>query len=295
MNKHLVGFIGLGNMGRHMAINLANADISLSVFDLAGTIGRAPPNAFIARDAAHVAATADPIILSLPDGSTVHSVCEEIIAKEDALAHTIVDTSTIGINAARSVHRLLHDAGFDYIDAPVSGGTSGAREAKITMMFAGSSASLERLRPTLEPLCRNLLHVGTKPGQGQAMKVLNNFLSATAMVATAEAIIFGETQGLSMATMLEVLNVSSGRSTATSDKFPNHILVEAYDAGFTADLMQKDVDLYLESVRSIGMETTISPLIAQTWAELANQQPGVDFTRIYPHLSAKCSKNYGIS
>ena len=249
MNKHPVGFIGLGNMGRHMAINLANAGISLSVFDIAGTTERAPPNAFIARDAAHVAAIADPIILSLPNGSVVHSVCEEIIAKEDALAHTLVDTSTIGINAARSVHRLLHDAGFDYIDAPVSGGIRGAREATMAMMFAGSGASLERLRSTLEPLCGNLLHVGTKPGQGQAMKVLNNFLSATAMVATAEAIVLGETQGLNMATMLEVLNVSSGRNTATSDKFPNRILTETYDAGFSVDLMQKDVDLYLESLR----------------------------------------------
>lgn len=290
MSEHPVGFIGLGNMGRHMAANLASASFSLSVFDAAGTTERAPPNAHIARDVAHVAATADPIILSLPDGQAVHTVCEQIIASENTVTHTVVDASTIGLKAARSVYRLLHDAGFDYLDAPVSGGTSGARDATISMMFSGSSASLERLRPILEPICGNLLHVGTKPGQGQAMKVLNNFLSGTAMAATAEAIAFGETQGLKMDDMLKVLNVSSGRNTATSDKFPQRILTETFDAGFAAGLMQKDVNLYLDSVRAAGTDDAIGAVVAQIWSEFATPEPDIDFTRIYPHIVAKHSK-----
>ncbi|MCH9675800.1 MAG: NAD(P)-dependent oxidoreductase [Gammaproteobacteria bacterium] len=291
MSEHPVGFIGLGNMGRHMANNLAAAGISLSVYDAAGTTERAPPNAHIARDAAHVAATADPIILSLPDGQAVHTVCEQIIASEDTVTHTVVDTSTIGVNAARSVYRLLHDASFDYLDAPVSGGTSGARDATISMMFSGSAASLERLSPILKPLCGNLLHVGTKPGQGQAMKVLNNFLSGTAMAATSEAIAFGETQGLKMNDMLAVLNVSSGRNTATSDKFLNRILTESFDAGFSAGLMQKDVNLYLESARAAGTSDAIGTVVAQMWSEFATPQPDIDFTQIYPHIVAKDAKD----
>ncbi|MEM7254022.1 MAG: NAD(P)-dependent oxidoreductase [Pseudomonadota bacterium] len=287
MTEHPVGFIGLGNMGRHMANNLANAGFSLSVFDAAGTTERAPPNAHIARDAAHVAATADPVILSLPDGQAVHSVCEQIIASEDAVAHTVVDTSTIGINAAKSVYRLLHDAGFDYLDAPVSGGTAGARDATVSMMFSGSGASLERLRPILDPICGVLMHVGTRPGQGQAMKVLNNFLSGTAMAATAEAIAFGDTQGLKMETMLEVLNVSSGRNTATSDKFPNRILTQTFDAGFTAGLMEKDITLYLESARLAGTDDSVASVVAAMWAEFATLDAEVDFTKIYPHIVAK--------
>jgi 3-hydroxyisobutyrate dehydrogenase len=247
-----VGFIGLGNMGRPMARSLAAAGLELSVFDAAGTAERAPPGAFAATSVSHVAATADPIILSLPDANAVKKVLDEIIDHPGAVAHTVVDTSTIGVQAARAAHRTLLDAGFEYIDAPVSGGIAGAEAATITVMFAGSDSALERLIPVLRPMCGHLLHVGTRAGQGQAMKVLNNFLSGTALVATSEAIAFGLTQGLEMGRMLEVLNVSSGANTATRDKFPNRILTGTYDGGFAARLMLKDAHLPLHRRRGGG-------------------------------------------
>ncbi|MFT5391298.1 MAG: 3-hydroxyisobutyrate dehydrogenase [Gammaproteobacteria bacterium] len=280
-----LGFIGLGNMGAAMAQNLANAGADLSVFDTAGTADRAPEGAHIATSVAHVASVSDPIVLSLPDGNVVKKVIKEIVEHPGTIAHTIVDTSTIGVQAARAVHRTLLDAGFEYIDAPVSGGISGAQGASIAVMFAGSEAALKRLTPILSPMCGHLLHVGSKPGQGQAMKVLNNFLSGTAMVATSEAIAFGLTQGLDMARMLDVLNVSSGANSATRDKFPNRILTGSYDGGFAAKLMLKDVSLYLESVKGAGTPNGVAQVVYDQWLALREAEPDADFTRMFAMMS----------
>lgn len=277
-------------MGGPMARNLASAGLELSVFDATGTAERAPEGAHVATSVSHVASMADPLILSLPDGNVVKKVIDEIIEHPGSVAHTIVDTSTIGAQAARATHRSALDAGFEYIDAPVSGGVTGAQAATITMMFAGSESALERLTPVLNSMCGHILHVGTKPGQGQSMKVLNNFLSGTAMVATSEAISFGLTQGLDMARMLEVLNVSSGVNTATRDKFPTRILTETYDAGFAARLMLKDVSLYLESVKGAGTSDQLARVVFERWEELRAAEPDADFTRIFPFIAAESTE-----
>jgi 3-hydroxyisobutyrate dehydrogenase-like beta-hydroxyacid dehydrogenase len=285
-NDQLIGFIGLGNMGGPMARNLAKSGLDLIVHDKAGTSDRAPEGAKIARSVAHVASEADPIILSLPDGNAVRGVISEIVNHAGSVAHTIVDTSTIGIDAARTAHRTLVDEGFEYIDAPVSGGVSGAEAATIAVMFAGSQAAFERLSPILDPMCKNLLHVGTKAGQGQAMKLLNNFLSSTAMAATSEAIAFGVDQGLDPTVMLEVLNNSSGVNSATLDKFPNRVVPGTFDAGFTTRLMHKDISLYLEAARNSGRFTGVAEVVQQIWTDYLEKGngPDEDFTRIYPFV-----------
>jgi len=287
MGDTKVGFIGLGNMGRHMARNLAASGLELCVFDAAGTSERAPKGAQIASSVSHVASEADPVILSLPDGNIVKKVAQEIIDHPGAIAHTVVDTSTIGVQAARTAHQVLLDAGFEYIDAPVSGGVAGAEAATIALMFAGSEAAFGRLTPILSPMCGHLLHVGAKAGQGQAMKVLNNFLSGTAMVATSEAIAFGLTQGLDMERMLQVLNVSSGVNSATRDKFPNQVLTENFDGGFAARLMLKDVSLYLESVKGAGTADDVASVVFKQWSALREAEPDADFTRIYPLIAGE--------
>ena len=115
----------------------------------------------------------------------------------------------------------------------------------------------------------------------QAMKLANNFLSATTLAATSEAIAFGLGEGLEMATMLEVLNGASGRSAATSDKFPNEVLTGRYAAGFTNSLMTKDVQLYLRAVEERGRPASIGAVVASVWERFAATDPGADFTRIY--------------
>jgi len=284
------GFIGLGNMGRPMAENLAAAGRRLCVHDAAGSAERAPEGAAAVGSAAHVAAVADPILLSLPDGAAVRSVVDEIRESPNAVTHTIVDTSTIGIAAARSIGRALADDGFEYVDAPVSGGVAGAPAATLAIMFAGSSAAWNRLSSLLDPLCRHLVYVGRRPGQGQAMKVLNNYLSATAMAATSEAVSFGVRQGLEMSTMLDVLNASSGMNTATADKFPNRVLTGTFDAGFAARLLRKDVSLYVEAAAGAGVRRGVAESVFALWDEYAADHGDEDFTRVFPFVQESGDK-----
>ena len=297
MKEITFGFIGLGNMGKPMATNLANAGTRLLVHDTAGTAGtqhRAPPGAAIAGDNRAVARGADVTLLSLPDGRIVEAVAGEIAAVENRRVHAVIDTSTIGMRAARKAHAILAQAGIEYIDAPVSGGVSGAVNATIAIMFAGPHAAYERYAPTLNHVAAAVVHVGREPGLGQAMKLLNNFLSATALSATSEAIAFGESQGLDMTTMLEVLNAATGRNTATADKFPNRILTGTYDAGFTSRLMEKDLSLYLDAVQAANGERVLAVKVQKMWRQLEDAEPNADITRIYPFVRDGGFKDDGL-
>ena len=140
------------------------------------------------------------------------------------------------------------------------------------------------MQPILKCIGANVFHVGPKPGQGQTVKLLNNFLSATAMAATSEAMAFGTANGLDMNAILDVVNVSSGRNTATMDKFPNRISYEAFDGGFATKMMAKDVRLYVENVTRSKTASKIAPLVAALFAALEEAEPGSDFTRIYPFV-----------
>jgi len=126
-------------------------------------------------------------------------------------------------------------------------------------------------------------YVGPKPGQGQAVKVLNNFLSATALAATSEAIAFGTGQGIDMKTILDIVNASSGRNSATDDKFPNRILHGRFDAGFTAKLQLKDIRLYLENARAAGISDEIAEVVVDVWQRMEAAIPGADITQMYPY------------
>ena len=284
MTDYTVGFIGLGNMGGPMAANLAKAGTTLLVHDAAGTQARAPSGAGIAADNLVVARGAEVALLGLPDGEIVQTVVDEIAGVEKRRLHTVIDTSSVGIAAARKAHARLAEAGVEYIDSPVSGGVSGARNASIAVMFAGSDEAYERYAPLLQQTAAKVVQVGHEPGMGQAMKLLNNFLSGTALAATSEAIAFGEGQGLDMATMLEVLNASSGRNTATADKFLNRILHRRYDAGFTSRLMEKDIRLYLEAVDAADGKRVIAAKVHKAWLQLEDAEPNADVCRMYPFV-----------
>ncbi|MDX1514948.1 MAG: NAD(P)-dependent oxidoreductase, partial [Gammaproteobacteria bacterium] len=247
MTDKAYGFIGLGNMGRHMAANMAKKGTDLMVYDKAGTAERAPAGAARANSAAEVASRVETVFLCLPDGDIVHSVIEELLGAAPRALKRVVDTSTIGIPAAERGFETCQAMGIEYVDSPISGGVAGARNATLAVMFAGGAETFEQLSPVYRQMAGNVFRVGGRAGQGQAMKLLNNFLSGTAMAATSEAIAFGIGQGLDMKTMLEVLNVSTGRNTATSDKFVNRVLTETYDAGFLAKLLYKDIRLYREA------------------------------------------------
>lgn len=286
-----LGFIGLGQMGAPMATNLVKGGATLVCYDKAGTDERLPEGASAAGSVAEVVATTDTIFLSLPDGSIVNAVAEEIAAAADRRARVVVDLSTIGPDAAKSAASILKAAGITYIDAPVSGGKAGAEAGTITLMWGGPKADLDNHRAIVDTFCGNPFHVGDEPGHGQAVKLLNNFLSATAMAATSEAVLFGQSQGLDMKTILDVVNVSSGMNTATRDKFPSHVLTGKFEAGFFAELLNKDVQLYRKNAERAGIPMRVGGEVAQIWQDCVDAlEPQSDFTRIY-ELTRKAMKS----
>jgi 3-hydroxyisobutyrate dehydrogenase len=279
-----VGFVGLGNMGSVLAGNLVAAGHDVVSHDVAGP-ERSPDGASFADDVTQLAGRADIVVLSLPDGAVSERVAGEIAGAPGRQVVAVVDTSTIGVTAAQSIDGLLHEAGVGYVDAPVSGGVAGARARTLSVMYAGPDATCGTVEPVLAGLSDRRRRVGDRPGMAQALKLANNFLSATALAATSEAIAFGLSVGLDMATMIEVIDGSSGQSAATSDKFPNHVLTGRYAAGFANSLMAKDLKLYVRAVETQGVPSVLGRVTESVWERFAADEPGADFTRIYPFVS----------
>lgn len=278
-----LGFIGLGNMGSVLAANLIAAGHSVVSHDAAGP-ERNPDGAEFVGTATEVARRTEVIVLSLPDGGASQHVARDIAEAAERRAATVVDTSTVGVAAARAIEVLLAAAGVAYVDAPVSGGVAGARARTLSVMYAAPDAACRAAEPVLAWLSDRRRRVGDKPGMAQALKLANNFLSATALAATSEAIAFGLSVGLEMATMVEVIDGSSGQSAATRDKFPNHVLTGRYGAGFANSLMAKDLKLYLGAVEAQGSPSELGGVTAAVWERFAATEPGADFTRIYPFV-----------
>ncbi|MEV5849704.1 NAD(P)-dependent oxidoreductase [Streptomyces sp. NPDC051985] len=283
-----VGFVGLGNMGSVLAGNLVGAGHAVVTHDALGA-GRSPEGAVHVPEAAEVARRAGVLVLSLPDGAASEQVARAILAAPGRLVRYVVDTSTIGPAAARTVAGLLAEGGVGYVDAPVSGGVAGARARTLTVMYAGDGDACSAVEDVLAGLSDRRRRVGDRPGMAQALKLANNFLSATALAATSEAVAFGLAAGLDMATMLDVLNESSGRSAATEDKFPAHVLTGRYAAGFANSLMEKDVRLYLRAVGEQGGPAVIGEVTGAVWERFARAEPGADFTRIFPFVDGSVS------
>jgi len=282
-----IGFVGLGNMGLPMATNLLDAGHTVCGFDLAGKKVTLPQGIQRLDSIEQVTSTCDLILLSLPDGNAVLETAQAIVEASDAKVKIVADHSTIGIDAAEKSHELLQAKEITYLDAPVSGGTSGAKAGTLALMVSGNQKAFEEIENILAPMAKSRFFVGDVPGQGQAMKLLNNFLSATAMTATSEAIAFGARLGLSPKIMIDVLNSSSGQNTATRDKFPQRILTETYDAGFTIDLLNKDVGLYLDEASRAGSGHTVAKTVGQVVSRIREAMPGADFTKIYPFTASQ--------
>jgi 3-hydroxyisobutyrate dehydrogenase-like beta-hydroxyacid dehydrogenase len=262
-----IGFVGLGQMGGPMARRLRAAGHELVVHD----VRRAAVEALVAEGArpagspGEVAARAELVLVSLPTPEVVRAVARG----PDGLVHgsairTYVDLSTTGQAVAMEVAAALAECGIVTLDAPVSGGVRGAREGTLAVMAAGPAAALERVRPVLEVFGR-VFHVGERPGLGQLMKLANNFLSATAIVATAEAVVLGVKGGLDPATMLAVINAGTGRNTASEDKFPRQVLSGQYAAGFTTGLLAKDLGLCAAAADTLEVPMPVAAEVYAQW------------------------------
>jgi 3-hydroxyisobutyrate dehydrogenase-like beta-hydroxyacid dehydrogenase len=291
-----IGFVGLGQMGGPMARRLRAAGHELVVHD----VRRAAVEALVAEGArpagspAEVAAAAELVLVSLPTPEVVRAVA----LGPDGLIHgsairTYVDLSTTGQAVAVEVAAALAECGIVTLDAPVSGGVRGAREGTLAVMAAGPAAALERVRPVLEVFGR-VFHVGERPGLGQLMKLANNFLSATAIVATAEAVVLGVKGGLDPATMLAVINAGTGRNTASEDKFPRQVLSGQYAAGFTTGLLAKDLGLCAAAADALDVPMPVAAEVYAQWQRaVAELGPDADIMTVVKRVERAAGVSIG--
>lgn len=279
-----IGFVGLGAMGQHMATRLLDAGHELAVFDTRpeAVEPHAARGARACESAAAVADVADIVLVSLPTPDVVRTVATGDLGLLGGKAiRTFVDLSTTGPPVAAEVAAKLAASGVACLDAPVSGGVAGAKAGSLTIMAAGDADVFERTRPLLETIGKNVVHVGDEPGQGQLAKLLNNLLSATALAITAEAVALGVRGGLSARTLVDVFTKSSGRNSATDDKFPRHVLPRTFGAGFRTELMNKDVQLCLAEAQRHGVPMMVGGSVAQLWSlAAATADDGADCTEI---------------
>lgn len=282
-----IGFVGLGDMGKPMASNLKNYVNNLMVYDIAGTKDRAPKNTIVAHSMANLVEYTDIIFMSVPDAESSMNVIDEVLKNNENTSKVIINLSTIGVVETQQIINTLDTTHVTYIDAPVSGGKSGAIDASITVMWSGSKTVLDELKPYLNSFAKSIIFIGKNPGQGQVMKLMNNFLSAVAMSATSEAILLGLKNNLDIKTMLEVLNVSTGKNSASLDKFPNRIATNTFDAGFRMSLMNKDLDLYINDAVKNNIPKDIADVVKNYFQSGMDRFPEGDFTEIYKVIRDK--------
>ena len=248
-----------------MARRLLGAGHRVIAYDLgeAARAALAAHGATIVASAVAVADGAPVVFLSLPSpGIVVDTVLgARGIAAGKALK-LCVDLSTSGPEAAVALAAGLEARGVASLEAPVSGGVRGAREGTLALMVSGPQAAWEQARPLLEHFGRPY-YMGAKPGAGQCMKLVNNLLGACAIAITAEGMAIGARAGLDPARMIEVLNASSGRNSATQDKWPRAVLPRTFDFGFAAGLCLKDVRLCLAAARSLGVPLHVGPTVSE--------------------------------
>lgn len=265
MEKTTYGFIGLGNMGGPMAGRLLDAGHALHVLDRdAAAVERLVARGATRHDTARaVGGAADVVFLSLPDGSVV----EQVVGGVDGLAEStrarcVVDLSTIGPIAARRAFATLAARDIAYVDAPISGGPTGATNGTLAVMVSCPPARFDALREVLAVFGKTF-HLGNEAGQAQVMKLANNLLSATAVAITSEAMALGVKAGLDPSVMLDVINAGSGRNSATVDKFPKAVLTGTFNIGFAARLAHKDVRLCLQEAESIGVPMMVGSAVRE--------------------------------
>jgi len=284
-----IGFIGVGNMGLPMSRRLLAAGHRLIVCDLDPTRVRQ-----LADDGAETVATpgavgdrVETIFTSLPSPAAL----EAVTLGPDGVssgkrARRVIDTSTVGPQTSRRVAAGLATAGIALIDAPVSGGAGGATSGTLAVMVAAAADERDVAEPILSELGR-VFTVGDEPGMGQVMKLANNYLAATALAATSEAIVYGVKAGLDPSVMIDVLNAGSGRNSATVDKFPRSVLPGTFDYGFAVGLMCKDLRLFASSAEDLGVPQWIASAVRNYWQFSCDQLgDDADFTRIVQPLEA---------
>ncbi|MFO1069883.1 MAG: 3-hydroxyisobutyrate dehydrogenase [Geminicoccaceae bacterium] len=291
-----ISFIGLGNMGLPMAVNLAKAghavrglDLSQAARDAAAAAGIA-----VAADLAAAVAGAEVVVTMLPEGRHVASVYigGGGILESAGSGALLIDCSTIDVETARKVNEAAASRGLDMLDAPVSGGVTGAAGGTLTFMVGGSDAAFARAQPILAAMGKAIVHAGPA-GTGQAAKICNNMMLGIQMLSVCEAMALARRLGLSAEKLFEISSRSSGQCWSLTSYCPVPGPVPAspanrdYRPGFTAAMMRKDLRLAQQAAQSVGIATPLGAEAYQLYALFAEgAKEGLDFSAIIKMIDA---------
>jgi 3-hydroxyisobutyrate dehydrogenase len=292
-----IAFIGLGNMGGPMAANLVKAGHEVTAFDLvaASRDHARADGAVIAETSVGAVKGSDVVITMLPAGKHVLSVWNEVVPAmiKGAL---IIDCSTIDVESAKQAHALASKHGVGSIDAPVSGGTGGARGATLTFMCGGNEEAFAAAKPVLEKMGKRIVHCGGS-GAGQAAKICNNMILGVSMIAVGEAFALAEKLGLSHQALFDVASTSSGQCWSLTSycpvpgPVPTSPANNDYKPGFASALMVKDLTLAQDAAKAAGAATPLGKHAQEIYRDFdAAGNGGVDFSGIIRHVRALAGK-----
>lgn len=251
-----IGYLGIGNMGRPMAMRLLEAGHDVTVFDVreeavAALVANKAQRAESPKD---LADRCDVVVVSLPTAAIFR---DAVGGPQGVLAGSavkiLVNTCTVGTRFVDEIAPACATKGVEVIDCPISGGPAAAAVGTLAIMVAGQAATIERLQPLLQQWGKTIVVAGDRPGAAQVMKLTNNILFAVSLVASSEAMIMGAKGGLTADAMLQVINNGSGRNFATLSVFPKSVIPGTFDFGATLDTLVKDVDLAIEQGEALGV------------------------------------------
>ena len=292
-----IAFIGLGNMGGPMAANLVKAGHKVTAFDLvaASRDQARTDGAAIAESSVAAVKGADVVITMLPAGKHVIAVWNDIVPAM-TMGALIIDCSTIDVESAKQAHALAAKHGLASVDAPVSGGTGGAKGATLTFMCGGDDKAFAAAKPVLEKMGKKLVHCGSA-GAGQAAKICNNMMLAISMIGVGEAFVLAEKLGLSHQALFDVASTSSGQCWALTSYCPVPGPVPAspanndYKPGFASALMVKDLTLAQDAAKTSGAATPLGKHAQEIYKAFdAAGHGGVDFSGIIQHVRSLAGK-----
>lgn len=270
-----ISFIGIGAMGTPMAGHLARAGYPLTVFDLnrrnCETLQQAHPAVRIADSLSAAGTAADIVITMLPDGQAVrralcgeHDAFTHCLLEHAAQDSLVIDMSSSSPLGTRELGALLAPRGLRFIDAPVSNGVKGAMAATLSIMVGGDRAIFDRVKPLLDKMGNQIYYAGPL-GAGHAIKALNNYVSAAGLIAASEALHAGQAFGIDPNVIVDIINTSSGMNNTTRNKCKQYMLSGAYNAGFSAGLMAKDVRTALDIAEAMQTSTLFARPTADAW------------------------------
>lgn len=284
MNRTRIGFIGIGAMGAPMAARLVQAGHSVAVFDAKPGVAErfaAETGAAAPRSLKEAVQDVHLTITMLRTSGDVEDVLLGSGAASTLTPGTaIIDMTSGSPKVTQTIAAELQSRGIAMLDAPVSGGIKGAREGALTVMVGGPEAEFQRWLPLLHVFGPTIFHVGPI-GAGQAIKALNNFVSAAGLTAAAEAVLIGKRFGLDPAQMIDIINVSSGRNHSTENKFKSAILPGTYAGGFALDLMLKDISIAMDLAQQTETAAELGHTCVGMWERAKRElSPGADSTEI---------------